>query len=139
MGAIHSAGGLLLCALLAGCAAAEASDAYARGAQVYERCAACHALESDRTGPRHCGLIGRRAGSVPGFPYSPAMRHAGFVWNEKTLDRFLRAPLTAVPGTSMGYDGVKDDGERRDLILFLREAGHTERCRSVPAGMAHLP
>jgi cytochrome c len=131
MRATRSVGWLLLCATLAGGAAADTTaDAYARGARVYERCAACHALETDRTGPRHCGLIGRRAGSVPGFPYSPAMRRAGFIWNEKTLDRFLRSPLTAVPGTSMGYDGVKDDGERHDLILFLREAGRATRCQN---------
>lgn len=139
MGTLHALGGLLLCATLAGSAAAESSADAARGAQVYERCAACHALETDRTGPRHCGLIGRRAGSVPGFPYSPAMRRAGFVWNGKTLDRFLRSPTTAVPGTSMGYDGIKDDGERRDLILFLREAGRSARCRNLPAGAGRLP
>lgn len=127
-------GWLLLCVMLVGSAAADTpvAEAYARGAQVYERCAACHALETDRTGPHHCGLIGRRAGSVPGFSYSPAMRRAGFVWNVKTLDRFLRSPQAAVPGTSMGYDGVKDDGERRALILFLREAGRSERCRGAP-------
>ncbi len=140
MGTIHSTG-WLLCAVLAGSAAADmpGADAVARGARVYERCAACHALERDRTGPHHCGLIGRRAGSVAGFAYSPAMRRAGFVWNEKSLDRFLRSPLTAVPGTSMGYDGVKDDDERRDLILFLREAGRTARCQNLSAGAGRLP
>lgn len=132
---------LLLCTALAGSAAADtpADDAYARGARVYERCAACHALEWDRTGPRHCGLIGRRAGSVPGFPYSPAMRRAGFVWDERTLDRFLRSPLTAVPGTSMGYDGVKDDAERQDLIVFLREVNGTAPCRKLSADAAQRP
>lgn len=140
MGTLHALGGLLLGAALVGASAADApADAYARGAQVYERCAACHALETDRTGPRHCGLIGRRAGSVPGFLYSPAMRRAGFVWNERTLDRFLRSPPTAVPGTSMGYDGIKDDGERRDLILFLREAGRSARCQNLPVGAERLP
>lgn len=139
MRATRLLGRLALCATLAGSAAADTPAAYARGALVYERCAACHALESDRTGPRHCGLIGRRAGSVPGFPYSPAMRRAGFVWSEKTLDRFLRSPLETVPGTSMGYDGVKDEGERRDLILFLREAGRATRCRDLPGGTIRLP
>ena len=140
MSTIHSTG-WLLCAVLAGSAAADmpGADAVARGARVYERCAACHALERDRTGPHHCGLIGRRAGSVAGFAYSPAMRRAGFVWTEKSLDRFLRSPLTAVPGTSMGYDGVKDDDERRDLILFLREAGRTARCQNLSAGAGRLP
>lgn len=132
---------LLLWTAFAGSAAADtpAEDAYARGARVYERCAACHALERDRTGPRHCGLIGRRAGSVPGFPYSPAMRRAGFVWDERTLDRFLRSPFTAVPGTSMGYDGVKDDAERQDLIVFLREVNGTAPCHKLPTDAAYRP
>lgn len=93
-----------------------------RGAAIYERCIACHALTRDRTGPRHCGLIGRRAGSLPGFAYSEAMRRSGIVWDRQTLDRFLKAPLEALPGTLMGYDGVKDDGERADLIAYLVKA-----------------
>lgn len=95
-------------------------------------------LEADRTGSRHCGLIGRRAGSMPGLPYSSAMRNAGLVWTEKTLDHFLRSPMKAVPGTSMGYDGIKEDGERRDLIVFLSEAGHTTPCQNL-TGKARQP
>jgi len=98
-----------------------AGDA-ARGAAIYDRCAACHALEYDRTGPRHCGLIGRKAGSVPGFAYSEAMKRSGIVWNARTLDRFLAAPLKALPGTSMGYAGISDAQERRDLIAYLESA-----------------
>ncbi|MCD6674372.1 MAG: cytochrome c family protein, partial [Burkholderiaceae bacterium] len=79
----------------------------AAGAKIYTRCEACHALAYDRTGPRHCGLIGRKAGSVPGFDYSDAMKRSGIVWNAKTLDRFLADPMKAVPGTTMGYAGVK--------------------------------
>lgn len=116
--------------LLGHCAAAApAAGAAARGARIYERCMACHALETDRTGPRHCGLIGRRAGSVPDFAYSPAMREAKMVWTETNLDRFLESPLAAVPGTAMGYDGIKDAGERRDLIAYLRAAGRGPACR----------
>lgn len=130
-----AAAALLSLALLQALAeAGQAPDAYARGERVYERCAACHALETDRTGPRHCGLFGRRAGSVPGFPYSPAMRQAKIVWNAASLDRFLKAPVAAVPSTAMGYDGVKDDGERRDLIVYLREAGNGPRCRAARDG-----
>lgn len=95
-------------------------------------------LEADRTGSRHCGLIGRRAGSVPGLPYSSAMRNTGLVWNEKTLDHFLRSPMKAVPGTSMGYDGIKDDGERQDLIVFLLEADWTTSCQNL-TGKARQP
>ena len=114
----------------AGAASASGADAAVeRGARVYERCAACHTLDADRTGPHHCGLLGRRAGSVSGFPYSPAMRRSRIVWTEASLDRFLKAPLQALPGTSMGYDGVKDQGERHDLIAYLRAAGQGPRCK----------
>jgi cytochrome c len=97
-----------------------------RGEKVYDRCMACHSIDRDRTGPRHEGLIGRRVGSVPGFVYSPAMKKAGaagMVWDEATLDRFIENPLKVVPGTRMGYAGVKDAQERADLIAFLKKAG----------------
>ena len=105
--------GLLLVAALA------AGDP-AAGEAVYSRCLGCHAIEYNRTGPRHCGVMGRRAGSVPGFEYSPAMKKSGIVWNEKTLDRFLADPLKTVPGTTMTYAGVPDTGERADLISYLK-------------------
>ena len=98
------------------------------GEAIYSRCLACHALAYDRTGPRHCGLFGRRAGSIKGFPYSDAMRHSNIVWNEATLNRFLANPLKTVPGTSMGYAGVKDDKERADLIAYLKWANASALC-----------
>lgn len=93
------------------------------GEAVYSRCLACHAIDYDRTGPRHCGLIGRKAGSVPGFAYSEAMKKSGIVWNVKTLDKFIENPTKTVPGTAMGYDGVKDPKERADLIAYLVAQG----------------
>ncbi len=101
--------------------AAVGADAV-RGERIYERCGACHSLDRDRTGPKHCGLFGRRAGSLPEFQYSPAMRASGIVWNEKTLDRFLAAPTKVVPGTFMGYAGVDNPRERADLIAYLKAA-----------------
>lgn len=95
---------------------------------MYERCVACHALAYDRTGPRHCRLFGRRAGSVPGFAYSEAMRRSKQVWNAQTLDRFLRNPLKAVPGTSMGYAGIADRQERADLIAYLKRMNDSAEC-----------
>lgn len=99
-----------------------------RGEQLYARCQACHALAQDRVGPRHCGLLGRRAGSVPGFAYSPAMRASGLTWDERTLDRFLAQPLRLLPGTSMTYDGVSDAQERADLIAYLKRANGSPEC-----------
>lgn len=92
------------------------------GAAIYDRCIACHTLANNRTGSRHCGLFGRRAGSVPGFNYSPAMARAKLTWNAETLDRSLENPGRVVPGTTMGYAGIADPQERADLIAWLRQA-----------------
>ncbi len=100
------------------------------GEAIYDRCAACHALDRDRTGPRHCGLIGRRAGSVQAFDgYSEAMKRSRIVWSEATLDRFLRNPTAYVRGTSMGYAGISDAKERADLIAYLVRANGVTPCR----------
>lgn len=128
---------MLALMLVAGIASATSKDAVKdtaasaqikQGEMVYSRCLACHALTYDRTGPHHCGLFGRRAGSVPGFPYSEAMRHSGIVWNAKTLDYFLTNPLKAVPGTSMGYAGIPDRNERAALIAYLKHANASAEC-----------
>ncbi len=106
-----------------GAVAADEAAALLRGEQLYQRCVACHAVETNRTGPQHCGLFGRKAGTAPGYTtYSQALQGTHIVWDAKTLDMFLRDPMTAVPGTTMGYSGVKDPKERADLIAWLREA-----------------
>ena len=110
-------------------AASAATGDAERGAEIYTRCEACHALAYDRTGPRHCGVVGRKAGTVPGFDYSPAMRHSKLIWDASTLDRFLADPPKVVPGTTMTYAGVKDAGERADLIAYLREAAGPNACK----------
>lgn len=116
---------LTLAALASLPASAVAPGDPVRGEALYARCLACHALAYDRTGPKHCGLFGRRAGSVPGFRYSPAMAQANVVWDAKTLDRFLADPIGMVPGTAMGYAGIADPQERADLIAWLRQAGES--------------
>ena len=114
------AGPLAAAAIIAAVPAqAAAAPDPAHGKQIYDRCLACHAVAHDRVGPRHCGLKGRQAGSMPGFEYSDAMRATGFTWNRQTLDRFLTDPLGVVPGTTMTYDGIKDARERRDLVAYL--------------------
>jgi cytochrome c len=124
-------------AVVSGSVPAAAKDAAPRGdakagEAVYARCLACHALAYDRSGPRHCGLIGRRAGSVKGFAYSEAMKRSKIVWNAKTLDHFLANPLKAIPGTAMGYAGIADKKERKDLIAYLEKANASPECRKTP-------
>ena len=101
----------------------------ARGEQLYARCAACHALAYDRVGPHHCGLIGRKAGTVAGFDYSPAMKKSGIVWTARTLNRFLADPARLVPGTTMTYAGIPEPKERADLIAYLEAAATSPQCR----------
>lgn len=98
--------------------AAAAGDA-ARGALAYEaRCGGCHSVKADRIGPRHAGLFGRRAGSVPGFEYSPALRDSHIVWDAGTLDQWLGDPESLIPGQRMGYR-LADAATRADVIAYL--------------------
>jgi cytochrome c len=104
-------GGLLAAAPPPGDAAA--------GKLLYARCVGCHSPNRNRTGPRHCELFGRVSGTLPGYDYSEAMREAAIRWNAESLDRFLTSPMSAVPGTSMGFAGIAEASERRDLVASL--------------------
>lgn len=119
-----------LAGVLALCASAPVGAApdVVRGELVYARCLACHALAYDRVGPRHCGLFGRLAGSVPGFNYSPAMKNSKIRWDEKTLDLFLTKPLKLVPGSSMTYDGIASPEDRANLIGYLKHVNEAPEC-----------
>lgn len=104
--------------LLAAAPAHAAGDA-GRGAQAYEtRCGGCHSVETDRIGPRHAGLFGRRAGGVVGFDYSPALKASHIVWNAQMLERWLADPEGLIPGQRMGYS-LADAQARADVIAYL--------------------
>lgn len=103
---------------LASAAAPAAGDA-SRGARAYEaRCGACHAVQADRIGPRHAGVFGRRAGSLSGFDYSPALKASGITWDAQTLERWLADPEALVPGQRMAYR-LGDASIRADVIAYL--------------------
>lgn len=94
----------------------------AKGKEAYaHRCASCHSLEYNGTGPMHAGLLGRRAGTVANFPYSAALKASAVVWSEETLDQWLSDPEKFVPGQKM-WISVPDAAERRDIIAYLRAA-----------------
>ena len=94
------------------------------GRQVYRRCQACHSLEPDRNGvgPTLAGVIGRRAGAVPGYNYSGALLDSGVVWDAASLDAYVRDPQGFIPGNKMPFPGLKTDNQRRELIAFLEVA-----------------
>ncbi len=92
----------------------------ARGQVLYQGCMDCHSIDKDDVGPRHRGVVGRRAGSIPGFGYSKALKNSGLTWDEATLDRWLTDPGALVPGTRMFYE-VEKPQDRADLIAYLKQ------------------
>lgn len=89
------------------------------------RCSECHDITVGVTkiGPTLKGVVGRTAGTVPGFPYSDAMKAAGFVWSEEQLTAYLVAPKTVVPKNKMNFNGIKRPGEIEPLVAYLLAAG----------------
>jgi cytochrome c len=92
------------------------------GAQVYKTCAICHSLDKNGAGPKHAGVFGRTAGTVPDYRYSPALQKSGIVWNDATLDKWLADPQAMVPGTKMFFN-LDSAQDRADVIEFLKEKG----------------
>ena len=94
----------------------------AHGQVVFDkRCTGCHAMDSDREGPRLAGVFGRRAGSVPGFSYSDGLKGSGLTWTDTTLERWLSGPDMVVPDTKMDFYVPKAE-ERRDLIAYFKQS-----------------
>ena len=81
---------------------------------------ACHSIDENDLGPRHRGVVGRRAGSVADYSYSPALKNSGLTWNELMLDRWLMNPSALVPGTKMFFK-IDDPQARADIIAYLKE------------------
>ena len=86
-------------------------------------CKSCHVLEKgagNAVGPNLHGVFGRRAGSVPGFAYSPGLKATGIVWDAPDIDRWIANPRAVVPGTKMSYAGMENAKDRADLVAYLR-------------------
>ena len=99
-----------------------AGDA-SRGKLVFEkRCTGCHAMETNREGPKLAGVFGRKAGSVAGFSYSDGLKSSGLTWTDATLERWLSGPDMVVPDTKMDFHVPKGE-ERRDLIAYFKRYG----------------
>jgi cytochrome c len=110
---------LALAASLAASAASAASDAD-RGEQIYQACTDCHSLDKSDVGPRHRGVFGRKAGSLPDYDYSDALKSASIVWDEETLDKWLTDPQAFVPGAKMFFH-LDNPQDRADVIAYLKE------------------
>jgi len=90
-----------------------------KGAVLYQRrCTACHAIDSNKIGPAHRGVVGRRVGSLPGYKYSNELASSRLRWTPQTLNVWLGDPEELVPGQRMGFQ-VENAQERADLIAYL--------------------
>ena len=107
-----------------GTAASPAATAAVAGAKppAFAQCAACHSSEKGMhgVGPSLAGVFGTKAGDVPGYAFSDAMKASGLVWDEKTLDTYLTNPMKVVPGTRMTYAGMTDPADRKAVIDYLK-------------------
>jgi len=93
-----------------------------QGRQLFEkRCTGCHSLDADKEGPRLRGVYGRKAGSVPDFAYSDALRGANFNWDADSLNRWLTSTESVARDNNMDFSVAKPE-ERAAIIAFLRES-----------------
>lgn len=125
----RSTNGIVACAVVASIFIAAASLASVNatlqgnpvsGKALYQACEGCHSIDANDLGPRHRGVVGRRAGSIEDYTYSSALKTSGLTWDEATLDRWLTNPSALVPGTKMFFK-IDDAQSRADIIAYLKE------------------
>jgi cytochrome c len=92
----------------------------AHGKTLYQACESCHSINDNDVGPKHRGVVGRHAASIPDYAYSPALKNSGLTWDEATLNRWLINPSALVPGTKMFFK-IDDAQSRADIIAYLKE------------------
>lgn len=97
----------------------------AAGQKTFAKCRICHSIAAgapSTVGPNLHGLFGRKAGSLPDFDYSAAMKTSGIIWNSDTLTKYLRDPRGFIPGNRMAFPGIDNDVELTNLIDYLKQA-----------------
>ncbi len=108
---------------LFGANARAAGDAAAGKILFTQKCGLCHSVEQgkNKIGPSLYGVVGRKAGSLPGYTYSEAMKNANRTWDDATLDDYLTNPRQKIPGIKMIFAGLPEESQRQDVIAYLSE------------------
>jgi cytochrome c len=95
-----------------------AGDAAKGEAAFNDQCSQCHTMGAMSQGPDLAGVVGRKAGSSAGYPYTPAMKASGLTWTPAKLEKFLANSQAMIPGTAMSMT-VASAAERADIVAYL--------------------
>lgn len=110
----------------------------ARGAALFQQCAACHSVEPGvhLTGPSLAAVWNKRAGTVPGFGrYTDALKRSGIIWDAPALDRWLARPQAVVPDTTMTFPGMENPRQRTDMVAYLKALAEGKASPPTGGGM----
>ncbi len=113
-------------ALAASAAAASADGDPAAGEKSFKICKTCHQIGENAknfVGPVLNGVVGRKAGTYPGYNYSEPNKSSGLTWDEATLTKYLHNPREVVPGTKMAFPGLPNDQDVANVIAYLKQFG----------------
>ncbi|MBJ6123006.1 c-type cytochrome [Sphingomonas mollis] len=94
----------------------------AKGKVAFVTCQTCHSIDAgvNKIGPSLHAVVGRAAGTIAGFNYTPANRNSGITWTPEKLFQYLENPQRVVPGTKMTFAGFSDPQKRADVIAYLK-------------------
>ncbi len=96
------------------------------GAKVFKKCSTCHSIEkggANKVGPNLYAIVGKGKAAASGFAYSTALKAKGGSWTIEELNQWLTKPKDFVPGTKMGFAGLKKDKDRANVIAYLKQQG----------------
>ena len=94
------------------------------GAKIFKKCASCHTIgknEAAKVGPNLFAIVGRKKAATSGFSYSAAMKEKGGAWDIESINQMITKPKDFIPGTKMGFPGLKKPQDRADIILYLQQ------------------
>lgn len=92
------------------------------GKEIFKKCTSCHSADSSKNtfGPSLIGVVNRKAGSLPRFAYSEALKKSGIIWTEANLRKWVAGNDTFVPGTRMRHVQITDIAEQNYLLAYLK-------------------
>jgi cytochrome c len=105
---------------------AHAAGDPAEGEKVFAKCKICHQIgegAKNAVGPELNGVIGRKAGTAPGYNYSEANKNSGITWDEATFREYIKNPKAKIPGTKMIFAGLPKETDIDNLLAYLQQFG----------------